>query len=97
LATGELEDSEAHRRLLARAWEAARDRDRALGAWEALAGRSGEGADWLHLGQLAHAWGHDDLAKRALTRARERGADNAERWLEAMAATATRQEAVAFD
>lgn len=89
LDAGQLEDSEAHRRLLAQAWEAARDRDRALGAWEALAERSGEGGDWLRLGQLAHAWGRRDLAERALTRARELGEGDAERWLEAMASTAS--------
>ncbi|MDI5919979.1 hypothetical protein QLQ86_04150 [Halomonas sp. LR5S13] len=85
LEQGELEDSETHRRLLARAWEAARDRDRALGAWGAVARRSDSGGDWLRLGQLAHAWGRHDLAERALTRAHERGEDDAERWLEAMA------------
>ncbi len=90
LSAGQLEDSEAHRRLLAQAWEAARDRNRALVAWEALAGRSEAGEDWLRLGQLAHAWGRQDLAERALTRARERGEEEAERWLEAMAATVAR-------
>lgn len=88
LEEGELQDSEAHRRLLAQAWEAARDRDRALAAWEVLAERSDAGKDWLRLGQLAHAWGRKNLAKRALTRAHERGEGDAERWLEALASTA---------
>ncbi|SEK63903.1 hypothetical protein [Halomonas daqiaonensis] len=90
LEQGELEDSEAHRRLLAQAWEAARDRDRALAAWEALAKRSDAGEDWLRLGQLAHAWGRQELAELALTRARERGEGDAQRWLEAMAAASSR-------
>lgn len=88
LEEGELEDGEAHRRLLAQAWEAARDRDRALAAWEVLAERSDAGKDWLRLGQLAHAWGRRVLAERALGRARERGEGDAERWLEALASTA---------
>ncbi|MDZ7853318.1 MAG: hypothetical protein U5L98_11910 [Halomonas sp.] len=66
LDAGQLEDSEAHRRLLARAWEAARDRDRALKAWTTLARRSGSSDDWLRLGQLAHAWGDIELATLAL-------------------------------
>ncbi|TDR53726.1 hypothetical protein DFP85_10814 [Halomonas ventosae] len=89
LEEGKLEDSEAHRRLLAQAWEAARDRDCALAAWEALAERSEAGKDWLRLGQLAHAWGRQGLAERALTRAHELGEDDAERWLEAMASAAS--------
>ncbi|MCL7941161.1 hypothetical protein M8009_12785 [Halomonas sp. ATCH28] len=88
LEEGELEDSEAHRRLLAQAWEAARDRERALAAWEALARRSDAGEDWLRLGQLAHTWGRQALAERALGRAQALGQGDAERWLEAMATTA---------
>lgn len=98
LKAGYLEDSEAHRRLLAQAWEAARDRDRALSAWEVLARRSRDGDDWLRLGQLAHAWGHRELAERALNQARERGEAEAKRWLEAMVSTATRKSsAVSVD
>ncbi len=88
LASGDLEDNETHRRLLAQAWEAARDRDRALTAWEALAERSNAGQDWLRLGQLAYAWDREGLARRALERARGLGEGDAERWLEAMAAAA---------
>ncbi|MBE0488519.1 MAG: hypothetical protein IBX53_05525 [Halomonas sp.] len=84
LARGQLEESEENLRLLAQAWEAARDRKRALAAWEALAQRTDNGEDWLHLGQLAHAWGQAPLAERALRAARERGQEEAERWLEAL-------------
>ncbi|GHE21913.1 hypothetical protein GCM10017767_24340 [Halomonas urumqiensis] len=84
LQAGTLEDSDAHRRLLAQAWEAARERDLALAAWEALATRTDAGEDWLRLGQLAHAWGREAVAERALTRADALGQDAAERWLEAL-------------
>jgi tetratricopeptide (TPR) repeat protein len=84
LAKGQLEEGEENRRLLAQAWEAARDRERALAAWEALAQRTDSGEDWLHLGQLAYAWGQPALAERALRAARERGREEAERWLEAL-------------
>lgn len=79
-----LPDTLEHRRLLARAWEAARDRDRALDAWETLARRSESGEDWLRLGQLAHDWGRQDLAEHALTRALALGEEDARRWLAAM-------------
>lgn len=69
LADGTLEDSEANRRLLAQAWERARDRERALGAWQRVAEQSGAADDWARLGQLAHAWGRDQLAERALAQA----------------------------
>ncbi|MGM0926980.1 MAG: hypothetical protein ACQEXC_11260 [Pseudomonadota bacterium] len=69
LAEGILEDSEANRRLLAQAWERARDRERALTAWQRVAEQSGASDDWARLGQLAHAWGRDRLAERALAQA----------------------------
>ncbi|MBB3231642.1 hypothetical protein [Halomonas stenophila] len=81
LEEGTLADDPANRRLLARAWQAARDRERALAAWEALAERSGAGEDWLHLGQLAHGWGEWALAERALERALALGEAGAEAWL----------------
>ncbi|PMR73500.1 hypothetical protein C1H69_17285 [Billgrantia endophytica] len=74
-------DTTEHGRLLAQAWEAARDRELALAAWQAVALKSDEGEDWLRLGQLAHAWGRDEEAVAALERARELGAEQAERWL----------------
>lgn len=81
LEAGDLVDNLANRRLLARAWQAARDRDRALAAWEALAERSEAGGDWLQLGQLAHGWGEWGLAERALERALALGEPAAEAWL----------------
>ncbi|MCG6657878.1 hypothetical protein HOP52_08930 [Halomonas campisalis] len=79
-----LDDSLEHRRLLARAWQAARDRDRALAAWEAMARRSQAAEDWLRLGQLAHGWGRDEVAESALETAKALGAEQAERWLAAL-------------
>ncbi|PXX86762.1 tetratricopeptide repeat protein [Halomonas heilongjiangensis] len=87
LEGGELPDTPAHRRLLAQAWQASRDRQRALAAWEAVAERSDAGDDWLRLGQLAHGWGEPALAERALRMASERGREEAGRWLEALAAS----------
>ncbi|MBF7052606.1 hypothetical protein IOC61_04660 [Halomonas sp. KAO] len=66
LASGELADSEANRRLLAQAWERARDRERALAAWREVAKRSGKDDDWSRLDRLAHAWGHDEAAEESL-------------------------------
>ncbi|PMR71476.1 hypothetical protein C1H66_02430, partial [Halomonas heilongjiangensis] len=71
----------------AQAWQASRDRQRALAAWEAVAERSDAGDDWLRLGQLAHGWGEPALAERALRMASERGREEAGRWLEALAAS----------
>ncbi|GAA0633661.1 hypothetical protein GCM10009016_25100 [Halomonas beimenensis] len=81
LEEGTLADDLANRRLLARAWQAARDRERALAAWERLAERSDAGEDWLQLGQLAHGWGMWALAERALSRALALGEPEAEAWL----------------
>ena len=81
LAAGVLARDARHRRLLASAWEAARDHGRALSAWEAVARNSEQAADWLRLGQLAHGWGEEVLAGRALKRARALGAEEAEAWL----------------
>ncbi|PAU75730.1 hypothetical protein [Halomonas salipaludis] len=81
LEAGEVADSLAHRRLLAQAWQAARDRQAALAAWQALAERSGAAADWLRLGQLAYAWGREEAARTAWQRAASLGAEQAEAWL----------------
>ncbi|MDR5868231.1 hypothetical protein [Halomonas koreensis] len=81
LEEGRLADDLANRRLLARAWQAARDRDRALAAWEVVAERGGQGEDWLRLGRLAHGWGEWRLAERALSRALTLGERAAEAWL----------------
>lgn len=81
LADGALPDSLANRRLLARAWEEARDRERALEAWHEVARRSGEGPDWRRLGLLAHAWGRPELARQAMQQAQRRGEEIDPRWL----------------
>ncbi|HSP57334.1 MAG TPA: hypothetical protein VLO12_03450 [Halomonas sp.] len=81
IASGELADDRANRRLLAQAWQAARDRSAALEAWQTLARRSDDGEDWLHLGQLALAWGESALAQRALEEANTRGVERAEQLL----------------
>ncbi|MGE4533699.1 hypothetical protein [Halomonas sp.] len=74
LASGALDDDEANRRLLAQAWERARDRERALAAWQVVAELSEKGEDWQRLGRLAHAWGRDALAEQALAQAGQRPA-----------------------
>lgn len=81
LAGGVLDNDIRLRRLLATAWETARDHGRALSAWEVVARDSGQAGDWLRLGQLAHGWGEAALAGRALRRARALGAEQAEAWL----------------
>lgn len=81
LEDGALPDTQDNRRLLARAWEAARDRERALEAWHVLARRSGEGQDWRRLGLLAHAWGRPELARQAMQQAQRRGEEIDPRWL----------------
>ncbi|SDM57149.1 hypothetical protein SAMN05192555_11513 [Franzmannia pantelleriensis] len=81
LEAGEVADSLAHRRLLAQAWQAARDRQAALAAWQQLAERSGEADDWLRLGQLAYEWGRAEAARAAWQRAASLGVEQAEAWL----------------
>ncbi len=76
-----LVDTLEHRRLLARAWQAARDHDKALAAWRDVAEKSGAGDDWLRLGELAYGWGEWGIAAEALRRARELGAQEADAWL----------------
>lgn len=82
LAGGDLSDSPEYRRMLADAWQEARDHDRALVAWQTLAEHSELADDWLRLGQLAHGWGRWALARSALEHARSLGADEAGDWLE---------------
>lgn len=84
LEAGSLDDSLEHRRLLAEAWQAARDRDQALTAWQEVAKRSETAEDWLRLGQLAADWNRLDLARTALMRARRGGAAEASDWLAAL-------------
>ncbi|QOR38461.1 hypothetical protein HNO52_08020 [Billgrantia diversa] len=73
LADETLPNSLVNRRLLARAWEEARDRERALEAWRAVAERSNSGKDWRRLGLLAHAWGRLELAREAMQQAQGNG------------------------
>ncbi|RAW07416.1 hypothetical protein DKQ62_09055 [Halomonas elongata] len=81
LEEGSLDDSLENRRLLAEAWQAARDHDRALSAWREVAERSDAAEDWLRLGQLASGWDRLELAREALKRARQGGATEASDWL----------------
>ncbi|MFG6178194.1 hypothetical protein ACGTN6_13185 [Halomonas sp. THAF12] len=79
-----LADDLDNRRLLARAWQAARDHERALSAWRDVAERSGAGDDWLQLGELAYGWGEWDLAGEALVKAQALGELEAEAWLSSL-------------
>ncbi|MBB3140026.1 tetratricopeptide repeat protein [Halomonas organivorans] len=76
-----LPDDLENRRLLARAWQAARDHEQALSAWRDVAERSGAGDDWLRLGELAYGWGEWGLAGEALAKAQALGELEAEAWL----------------
>lgn len=81
LEEGSLDDSLENRRLLAEAWQAARDRDRALTTWREVAERGDAAEDWLRLGQLAVEWDRLKLAREALQRAQQGGATEASDWL----------------
>ncbi|ARS53857.1 hypothetical protein B9G99_14100 [Kushneria konosiri] len=76
LEDGSIEDSEAHRRLLASAWAESRDHQKALQAWQAVAERSDDAHDWYMLGDLAYGWGVWSQAEKGFAKARARGADN---------------------
>ncbi|REC96098.1 tetratricopeptide repeat protein [Kushneria indalinina] len=76
LDNGELEDSNDHRRLLARAWAQARDHQQALQAWQAVAERTEDAHDWYMLGDLAYGWGVWAQAEQGFANARARGGDN---------------------
>lgn len=81
LLDGALPESLPRQRLLAQSWQAARDRDQALAAWQALAEQTGRADDWLELGRLASGWGQWEQARHALERARSLGSDDADDWL----------------
>ncbi|QNI02709.1 hypothetical protein HXW73_07045 [Halomonas sp. SH5A2] len=81
LEAGDVVRDEATLRLLANAWHQARDKTRALDAWQALAMLSKDGSDWRQYGQLAFAWGQDERAEKALTHAQALGDDQAGEWL----------------
>lgn len=87
LENGTLTDDLEQRRLLANAWQAARDHQRALAAWQHVAQQSGTGEDWLALGQLAHTWGETSIARRALEAASEQGVEEADAWLSNLSLT----------
>lgn len=81
LAEGDLPDSLEYRRLLASAWQEARDHGQALAAWQSLATQSEQADDWLRFGQLAFGWGQWEQARSALERARALGSGVADDWL----------------
>ncbi|WP_445621806.1 tetratricopeptide repeat protein [Kushneria sp. Sum13] len=76
LDKGDLEDSDAHRRLVARAWAQTRDHQKALQAWQVVAERTDDAHDWYILGDLAYGWGIWSQAEQGFAKAREKGADN---------------------
>ncbi|WP_438767496.1 hypothetical protein [Kushneria sp. TE3] len=76
LDNGELEDSNEHRRLLARAWAQTRDHSQALKAWQAVAERTDDAHDWYMLGDLAYGWGVWAQAEQGFARARASGGDD---------------------
>lgn len=80
LANGSLPEDEENLRLLAESWHLARNRQQALTAWQQLAEMTQQANDWMHLGQLATAWGEESIARDALALAEERGAEQAEEW-----------------
>ncbi|WP_340148038.1 hypothetical protein [Vreelandella subterranea] len=81
LEAGDIVRDETTLRLLANAWHQARDKSRALDAWQALATLSKEGSDWRQYGQLAFVWGQDERAEKALSRAQSLGDAQAAEWL----------------
>jgi len=81
LNEGDIVRDESHLRLLANAWRQAKDVEKALNAWHALALHTQAAADWRAYGQLAYAWGEDGQAKQAFARASSLGDEEAEAWL----------------
>ncbi|CAO1662840.1 Tetratricopeptide repeat-like domain-containing protein [Halomonas sp. NYA30] len=81
LNEGDIVRDETHQRLLANAWRQAKDVEKALNAWQALALHTQTAADWRAYGQLAYAWGEDEQAKQAFARASSLGDKEAEQWL----------------
>jgi len=81
LSEGDIVREETHLRMLANAWQQAKEVDKALAAWQTLALHTQTAADWKAYGQLAYAWGEDEQAKQALARASSLGDEEAEQWL----------------
>ena len=80
LSEGDIVRDETNLRLLASAWRQAKDVEKALSAWQALALHTQAAADWRAYGQLAYAWGDEGQAKQAFARASALGDDEAEQW-----------------
>ncbi|WP_240612352.1 hypothetical protein [Salinicola lusitanus] len=79
---GRLEASADNLKLLAQAWTAARSHDEALGAWRALAERTGRGQDWQQLAEVAYGWGEWQTTLDALSSLRQAGGEVSGRdWL----------------
>ncbi|MCH4810292.1 tetratricopeptide repeat protein [Vreelandella neptunia] len=81
LAEGEVVRDETNLRLLANAWRQAKDVEKALDAWQALAMHTQAATDWRAYGQLAYAWGEDEQAQQAFAQASELGDEEASQWL----------------
>lgn len=81
LATGDIVRDESNLRLLANTWQQAKDVEKALSAWQALAVHTQAAADWRAYGQLAYAWGESERAQRAFSQASELGDEEAAQWL----------------
>jgi hypothetical protein len=81
LDEGDIVRDESNLRLLASAWQQAKDVERALDAWQALAQHTQTATDWRSYGQLAYAWGENEQAQQAFVRAAELGDEEAAQWL----------------
>lgn len=81
LAAGDIVRDASNLRLLAHTWQQAKDVEEALSAWQALAVHTQAAADWRAYGQLAYAWGENERAQRAFSRAAELGDEEAAQWL----------------
>lgn len=81
LREGDIARDESHLRLLANAWRQAKDVEKALGAWQALALHTQTVDDWRSYGQLAYAWGENEQARKAFAHASALGDVEAEQWL----------------
>jgi tetratricopeptide (TPR) repeat protein len=78
---GALPRDEETLRLLASAWQQAKDIEKALSAWEALAESTQKAEDWRQYGQLAYHWGQNGQAEQAFIKAVNLGDDQAGQWL----------------
>ncbi|AJY51076.1 tetratricopeptide repeat protein [Halomonas sp. KO116] len=81
LKEGDVVRDESNLRLLANAWQQAKDVEKALDAWQTLAQYTQTATDWRSYGQLAYAWGENKQAQQAFVRAAELGDEEAAQWL----------------